>query len=54
MGYKYKMQERVKSIYSIWNKMQAKNVNFEDIYDIFAVRIVFDPKPDMDVNIYLV
>ncbi|GHS97273.1 GTP pyrophosphokinase [Bacteroidia bacterium] len=50
LGYQYKMQERVKSIYSIWNKMQSKNVNFEDIYDIFAVRIVFEPKPDMDVK----
>ncbi|MDR0865110.1 MAG: RelA/SpoT family protein [Candidatus Symbiothrix sp.] len=50
LGYQYKMQARVKSIYSIWNKMQSKNVGFEDIYDIFAVRIVFEPKPDMDVK----
>ena len=50
LHYQYKMQERVKSIYSIWNKMQSKNVAFEDIYDIFAVRIVFDPKPDIDVK----
>ncbi|GHT73875.1 GTP pyrophosphokinase [Bacteroidia bacterium] len=50
MGYTYKIQERVKSIYSIWNKMQSKNVDFEDIYDIFAVRIVFVPKPNMDVK----
>ncbi|MBP7464360.1 MAG: bifunctional (p)ppGpp synthetase/guanosine-3',5'-bis(diphosphate) 3'-pyrophosphohydrolase, partial [Bacteroidales bacterium] len=32
---------RPKSIYSIWNKMQKKNVTFEEIYDVFAVRIVF-------------
>ncbi|MDR0682058.1 MAG: RelA/SpoT family protein [Dysgonamonadaceae bacterium] len=50
LGYLYKMQERVKSIYSIWNKMQAKNVSFEDIYDIFAVRIVFEPKSDIEVK----
>ncbi|MDR2683037.1 MAG: RelA/SpoT family protein [Dysgonamonadaceae bacterium] len=50
LGYTCKMQERVKSIYSIWNKMQSKNVAFEDVYDIFAVRIVFEPKPDMDVK----
>jgi GTP pyrophosphokinase len=50
LGYQYKMQERVKSIYSIWNKMQAKNVSFEDIYDIFAVRIVFEPKSDIEVK----
>ncbi|MDR0546416.1 MAG: RelA/SpoT family protein, partial [Dysgonamonadaceae bacterium] len=50
LGYQYKMQNRIKSIFSIWNKMQAKKVSFEDIYDIFAVRIVFEPKLDMDVK----
>lgn len=50
LGIEYRMQERVKSIYSIWNKMQAKKVDFEDIYDIFAVRIVFEPKPNLDVK----
>jgi GTP pyrophosphokinase len=50
LGIQYKMQERVKSIYSIWGKMQSKKVDFEDIYDIFAVRIVFEPKPDVDVK----
>jgi GTP pyrophosphokinase len=50
LGYKHKIQERVKSIYSIWSKMKAKNVNFEDIYDIFAVRIIFESKPDIDVK----
>jgi GTP pyrophosphokinase len=49
-GYQYKMQARIKSIYSIWNKMQAKNVEFQAIYDLFAVRIVFEPKPDVDVK----
>jgi len=38
---------RHKSIYSIWNKMQQKNVPFEEIYDLFAIRIVFDPKPEL-------
>ena len=50
LGYQYKMQERVKSIYSIWNKMQAKKVDFNDIYDIFAVRIVFEPQVNVDVK----
>ena len=50
LGYQYKMQERVKSIYSIWNKMQAKKVDFNDIYDIFAVRIVFEPQENVDVK----
>lgn len=35
---------RSKSIYSIWNKMQNKNVPFEEIYDIFAIRIIFKSK----------
>ena len=50
LDYYYKMQNRVKSIFSIWNKMQSKKINFEEIYDIFAVRIVFDPKPELDVK----
>ena len=48
MGMNYEMKARVKSIYSIWNKMQAKKVAFEDIYDIYAVRIIFDPLPGVD------
>ena len=48
MGLHYEMKARVKSIYSIWNKMQAKKVAFEDIYDIYAVRIIFDPLPGVD------
>lgn len=43
MGVKYTIKERVKSPYSIWNKMQNKHVAFEEIYDILAVRIVFTP-----------
>ncbi|MDR0713117.1 MAG: RelA/SpoT family protein [Bacteroidales bacterium] len=50
MGIEYKIQERVKSIRSIWDKMQAKKVGFEDIYDIFAVRIIFKPRPDTEVK----
>lgn len=50
LGVEYKMQNRIKSIYSIWNKMQIKKVEFSDIYDIFAVRIVFEPLPDVDVK----
>ena len=50
LGIEYKMQDRVKSIYSIWNKMQTKKIDFNDIYDIFAVRIVFEPKPGVDVK----
>lgn len=44
MGLKYEIKARVKSPYSIWNKMQNKHITFEEIYDILAVRIIFTPK----------
>ncbi len=44
MGIKYEIKARIKSPYSIWNKMQSKHVTFEEIYDILAVRIIFTPK----------
>jgi GTP pyrophosphokinase len=43
-GIKFDISGRPKSIFSIWKKMQAKNVPFEEIYDVLAVRIVFEPK----------
>ncbi|MCL3852421.1 MULTISPECIES: RelA/SpoT family protein [Parabacteroides] len=48
MGLHYEMQSRVKSAYSIWNKMESKGITFEDIYDLYAVRIIFDPLPGVD------
>lgn len=51
MGIHYIIKERVKTPYSIWNKMQNKHVTFEEIYDILAVRIIFAPeKRDEEVN----
>lgn len=44
MGIDYEIKQRVKTPYSIWNKMQNKHVSFEEIYDILAVRIIFTPK----------
>ena len=44
MGINYTIKQRVKSPYSIWNKMQNKHVTFEEIYDILAVRIIFTPR----------
>ncbi len=41
MGVKYTIKARVKTPYSIWAKMQAKHVSFEEVYDILAVRIVY-------------
>lgn len=42
MGLKYTISARVKSVYSIWCKMENKHVPFEEVYDLYAVRIVFD------------
>jgi GTP pyrophosphokinase len=50
MGLKYRIIARVKSAYSIWSKMQTKHIPFEEIYDILAVRIIFEPK-NMDEEI---
>lgn len=41
----YEISGRVKSVYSIWNKMQRKQIPFEEVYDLFAIRIVFKPLP---------
>jgi len=46
-GYSFEMMGRSKSIYSIYYKMQHKGVPFEEIYDLSAIRIVFDPDPDV-------
>ncbi len=45
-GYKFTISKRTKSPYSVWNKMQNKGITFEQIYDIFAIRIIFEPKED--------
>lgn len=51
MGLKYNIIARVKSPYSIWNKMHTKKIPFEEIYDIMAVRIIFDPlTPEDELN----
>ncbi|MDR1984130.1 MAG: RelA/SpoT family protein [Prevotellaceae bacterium] len=40
---KFNTSARTKSVYSVWNKMRTKSVSFEEIYDLFAVRIIFEP-----------
>ena len=54
----YTIEARIKSPYSIWKKMQDKHVTFEEIFDILATRIIFEPKPGEDeintcFNIYV-
>ena len=46
MDFKMRITGRPKSIYSIWNKIKNKNVRFEDIYDLFALRIIVDVQPE--------
>lgn len=43
----FEINGRPKSIYSIWNKMQIKKVSFEEIFDLSAIRIVFETVPDI-------
>lgn len=40
MGLQYEIKSRTKSVYSIWNKIHQKGVPFEEIYDLFAIRII--------------
>lgn len=51
MDIKYTMKARIKSPYSIWRKIQEKKISFEEIYDILAIRIIFEPnKPEEEIN----
>ncbi len=42
IGFLYEIYGRPKSIHSIWNKMKKKNVAFEEVYDLFAIRVIID------------
>ena len=42
MGLKFEAKARLKSVYSIWRKMETKHVPFEEVYDLYAMRIIFD------------
>jgi GTP pyrophosphokinase len=41
----FEIRKRIKTPYSIWHKMQTKGVPFEQVYDLYAVRIIFTPDP---------
>lgn len=45
-GLKFHIKGRTKSINSIWNKMKKQEVEFEGIYDLFAIRIILNAKPE--------
>ena len=44
-GFNFEIRKRVKTPYSIWHKMQTKNITFEQVYDLYALRVVFTPDP---------
>ena len=43
-GFTFEIKKRVKTPYSIWNKMQAKQIPFEQVYDLYAIRIIFNAR----------
>lgn len=47
-GIKADVFGRPKSIFSIWNKMRKKSIPFEEVYDLFAIRIIIDAAPDQE------
>lgn len=49
LGIEYTFKYRMKSVYSIWRKMRVDHKHFDDVYDLFATRIVYKPKPMVDL-----
>ncbi|HET7898418.1 MAG TPA: TGS domain-containing protein, partial [Flavisolibacter sp.] len=47
-GFDFEIYGRPKSIHSIWNKMKKKGVSFEEVYDLFAIRIIVNSPPDKE------
>lgn len=47
-GFKFEIYGRPKSIHSIWHKMKKKGVSFEEVYDLFAIRIILDSAPEKE------
>ncbi|MBS9768449.1 MAG: bifunctional (p)ppGpp synthetase/guanosine-3',5'-bis(diphosphate) 3'-pyrophosphohydrolase [Flavobacteriaceae bacterium] len=50
-GYSFEIIGRQKSVFSTWRKMQRKQICFEDVYDLLAVRIIFNPKEEKSEKI---
>ncbi|MDR1680000.1 MAG: RelA/SpoT family protein [Prevotellaceae bacterium] len=47
MGYDFYIEKRIKTVYSIWHKMQTKKISFEEVFDLLAVRIIFKCREDI-------
>ncbi|MEY3397679.1 MAG: hypothetical protein RL220_273 [Bacteroidota bacterium] len=48
LNFKFEIKGRTKSVFSIWNKIHKKGVSFEEIYDVFAIRIILDAPPETE------
>ncbi len=52
LGIEFEAKARVKSVYSIWRKMTTKNIPFKEVYDLYAMRIIFkcdDPRQEKEI-----
>jgi len=49
-GIKYKLKARTKTAFSIWKKMQKQKVDFDEVYDVFAIRFIIDCEEDRAVE----
>jgi GTP diphosphokinase / guanosine-3',5'-bis(diphosphate) 3'-diphosphatase len=47
-GFKYEIKGRPKSLFSIWTKMKNKGIPFEEVYDLFAIRVIIDSPLDLE------
>jgi GTP pyrophosphokinase len=47
-GFNFDIYGRPKSIHSIWNKMKKKGVDFDEVYDLFAIRIIVHSSPEKE------
>lgn len=47
-GFSYEIKGRPKSVHSIYNKMLKKHVSFEEVYDVFAIRIIIDTRQELE------
>ncbi|MGV8137559.1 MAG: RelA/SpoT family protein [Mangrovibacterium sp.] len=47
-GFKFEMKARTKSVNSIWNKMKKQGVSFDEVYDLFAIRVILDSNPEVE------
>ncbi|WP_200980190.1 bifunctional (p)ppGpp synthetase/guanosine-3',5'-bis(diphosphate) 3'-pyrophosphohydrolase [Echinicola sp. 20G] len=45
-GFEFNVKGRPKSVYSIYNKMKKQNIPFEEVYDLFAIRVIIDSEPE--------